>query len=215
MKQNEKGRSMVEMLGVLAIIGVLSVMGIAGYQKAISKHYINQTIQHITEMVQNTRIAMGAQKNYSGLGATQADIVNVMFTADLAPKDMLVVDANGEFVKPYIFKNKFKGGVSMRAADKAIEGDKMAFIIHFDQLPKAACIDISTADWGGANGNGYVGLVINQTMPEDLRIPTCKPSAIAQKGKATYCTGKGLMPVAAATNACSDQKNNMVEIKFY
>ena len=31
MKINESGRSMIEMLGVLAIIGVLSVGGIAGY----------------------------------------------------------------------------------------------------------------------------------------------------------------------------------------
>ena len=30
---NENGRSMVEMLGVLAIIGVLSVGGIAGYSR--------------------------------------------------------------------------------------------------------------------------------------------------------------------------------------
>ena len=33
----ESGRSMVEMLGVLAIIGVLSVGGIAGYTTAINK----------------------------------------------------------------------------------------------------------------------------------------------------------------------------------
>ena len=31
------GRSMIEMLGVLAIIGVLSVGGIAGYYKAMEK----------------------------------------------------------------------------------------------------------------------------------------------------------------------------------
>ena len=34
MMKNESGRSMVEMLGVLAIIGVLSVGGIAGYTTA-------------------------------------------------------------------------------------------------------------------------------------------------------------------------------------
>ena len=33
---NSFGRSMIEMLGVLAIIGVLSVGGIAGYSKAMS-----------------------------------------------------------------------------------------------------------------------------------------------------------------------------------
>ena len=31
--QIQTGRSMIEMLGVLAIIGVLSVVGIAGYSK--------------------------------------------------------------------------------------------------------------------------------------------------------------------------------------
>ena len=41
MKKNESGRSMVEMLGVLAIIGVLSVGGIAGYRMAMEKHKLN------------------------------------------------------------------------------------------------------------------------------------------------------------------------------
>ena len=40
----ETGRSMVEMLGVLAIIGVLSVGGIAGYSKAMFKYKLNQTL---------------------------------------------------------------------------------------------------------------------------------------------------------------------------
>jgi type II secretory pathway pseudopilin PulG len=38
----EQGRSMVEMLGVLAIIGVLSVGAIAGYQKAMFKYRANK-----------------------------------------------------------------------------------------------------------------------------------------------------------------------------
>ena len=43
MKRNQLGRSMIEMLGVLAIIGVLSVGGIAGYSKAMEKWKINKT----------------------------------------------------------------------------------------------------------------------------------------------------------------------------
>lgn len=44
MKKNltQLGRSMVEMLGVLAIIGVLSIVGIAGYQKAMNKIHANE-----------------------------------------------------------------------------------------------------------------------------------------------------------------------------
>ena len=36
------GRSMVEMLGVLAIIGVLSIVGLAGYKKAMNKIHANE-----------------------------------------------------------------------------------------------------------------------------------------------------------------------------
>jgi len=44
MKKNETGRSMVEMLGVLAIIGVLSVTGIAGFSMAMNKYKANQIL---------------------------------------------------------------------------------------------------------------------------------------------------------------------------
>ena len=51
MKQNyESGRSMVEMLGTLAIIGVLSIGGIVGYNYAINKYRANETINEIFEV---------------------------------------------------------------------------------------------------------------------------------------------------------------------
>ena len=40
-KKSQSGRSMVEMLGVLAIIGVLSVGGIAGYSLSMRRHRAN------------------------------------------------------------------------------------------------------------------------------------------------------------------------------
>ena len=43
-KNLEKGRSMIEMLGVLAIVGVLSVGGIAGYSKAMEMWKIDKII---------------------------------------------------------------------------------------------------------------------------------------------------------------------------
>ncbi len=46
MKQNQFGRSMIEMLGVLAIIAVLSVGGIAGYSKAMEKFKLNKAVEN-------------------------------------------------------------------------------------------------------------------------------------------------------------------------
>ena len=48
---NSFGRSMIEMLGVLAIIGVLSVGGIAGYSKAMEKFKINKATEEYNYMV--------------------------------------------------------------------------------------------------------------------------------------------------------------------
>ena len=44
MQMFQKGRSMIEMLGVLAIIGVLSIGGLLGYRRAVNNHQANQIL---------------------------------------------------------------------------------------------------------------------------------------------------------------------------
>lgn len=46
-KKNEFGRSMVEMLGVLAIIGILSISGITGYSYSMDKYRANTIINDV------------------------------------------------------------------------------------------------------------------------------------------------------------------------
>ena len=54
---NPIGRSMIEMLGVLAIIGVLSVGGIAGYTKAMEKIHVNKIVNMISDISTTIRTA--------------------------------------------------------------------------------------------------------------------------------------------------------------
>ena len=49
-RKSQFGRSMVEMLGVLAIIGVLSAGALAGYHKAIFKHKLNTQSQQLNSV---------------------------------------------------------------------------------------------------------------------------------------------------------------------
>ena len=51
--KSQIGRSMIEMLGVLAIIGVLSVGGLAGYSKAMRTHKVNQIVDYASEAFVN------------------------------------------------------------------------------------------------------------------------------------------------------------------
>ena len=46
---HESGRSMVEMLGVLAVIGVLTVVGITGFRHAITKHRANELLNEASK----------------------------------------------------------------------------------------------------------------------------------------------------------------------
>ena len=57
-RYNEKGRSMIEMLGVLAIVGVLSVGGLAGYNMAMQKIRINKVVEELERIIQETALLM-------------------------------------------------------------------------------------------------------------------------------------------------------------
>ena len=58
--KKEYGRSMIEMLGVLAIIGVLSIGGLAGYTMAMNRHRANSVMEYVS------RCAVLAQTRGSG-----------------------------------------------------------------------------------------------------------------------------------------------------
>jgi len=75
MKQLEQGRSMVEMLGVLAIIGVLSIGGIAGYTMAMNKHRANELLDG------GSKRAMVAMQQIA-LGYNAADVSFAEFTGE-------------------------------------------------------------------------------------------------------------------------------------
>ncbi len=53
--KNQNGRSMIEMLGVLAIIAVLSVGGIVGYSKAMSSFKHNKWRQQVEDLIFNIK----------------------------------------------------------------------------------------------------------------------------------------------------------------
>ena len=74
LKNTQSGRSMVEMLGVLAIIGVLSVGGIAGYSKAMFKYQLNQTIDILSHAFSRLVELDGLNLRSTYIGNDNADI---------------------------------------------------------------------------------------------------------------------------------------------
>ena len=87
MKINQLGRSMVEMLGVLAIIGVLSVGAISGYSNAMTKHKLNKQTEQIGFIMDNVHINLDAIKRSKA--ETGQDIINLLKAMQIIPNEMI------------------------------------------------------------------------------------------------------------------------------
>ena len=48
--ENETGRSLMEMLGVLAVMGVLTIGAIAGFNYAMNKQRANATVNYVNQL---------------------------------------------------------------------------------------------------------------------------------------------------------------------
>ena len=79
--KNEYGRSMIEMLGVLAIIGVLSIGGLAGYTMAMNRHRANQILDYVS------RCAVAAQTKGDGYTITAANC-NTLLPLETEPNGL-------------------------------------------------------------------------------------------------------------------------------
>lgn len=82
----EYGRSMIEMLGVLAIIAVLSVGGIAGYSKAMQMYKLDKWSYNLTQVIVGTQTMYMNQKSY---GDSVKDITRTLLDTGVIPKGML------------------------------------------------------------------------------------------------------------------------------
>ena len=169
-KNEQTGRSMVEMLGVLAIIGVLSVGGISGYSKAMAKYKLTKAQDQMAMILINIRTAFASAPSYNGLSNSNAILMNII------PGDMLpsgIGKASGDV------KNAFGGNVTLAATNSNTQ-----FTIQFDGLGKEACASLGSSDWGS---DGLVSVKISdaaaQTYGTDV-LPIPPTTAITQCSKA-------------------------------
>ena len=83
----QSGRSMVEMLGVLAIIGVLSVGAITGYSKAMMKYKLNKQTEQIGSILDYINIHLDDFKRSKTTIST--NMIPTLTKLDVIPKEMV------------------------------------------------------------------------------------------------------------------------------
>lgn len=211
MRVNEQGRSMIEMLGVLAIVGVLSVGGIAGYSKAMAKFKANKVIDQVTMISTNIRTLYASQRTYNGLNNVLAKKTNAI------PAEMFD-DASNSTIN-----NGFGGSVHI-TTDSHLGKAEQAYVVIFDSIPKAACVTMATTDWGGDAGSGFAYMSVDGSADDakasGVTLAASLPSTQATSGAYYAIPGAkeanlaSPMNVVTATQACASDTNNIFVWKY-
>ena len=186
------GRSMIEMLGVLAIIGVLSVGGIAGYSKAMMQFKINKTKQQIAEVVFNIR-SMYAQQNPKDYSSLYVDSL---------PEDF------GEAFGGYAEFNSRPNGI--------LEPNR--FSISLFGLPMEACVALATTNWGTDETTGFVGMsILSASAGYGYIYVGCKGEGEGSSYDAFYYACSGSLPLSpsVASKYCARSSDKSIYLSFH
>lgn len=162
MKPNERGRSMIEMLGVLAIVGILSIGGIIGYSKAMLKYKQDKLMSELSQLIINIRVLYTYQHNYAGIsnkllvdsGAVPAPMIDSATSSGMA------------------IKHAFNGDIKVYPSNGP-GGENTAFEIYAEGLNKQACLILATMDWGQDLASGFRSMYIG-TENEEITEPKMK-----------------------------------------
>ena len=158
------GRSMIEMLGVLAIIGVLSVGGIAGYTKAMEKIHVNKIVNMISDISATIKTAYISQKTYDNFGSDEF-IENGIKIQDL-----------GILPPEYTFEFEGDKWVGLSSPLTIINpvgyGHPDYSVLSIGvRVPQNLCVPLLTYDWRNADMKGIVTHV-DFSDPTNLGIGT-------------------------------------------
>ena len=167
--KSQNGRSMVEMLGVLAIIGVLSVGGVYGYGVAMKKHKANEALHKASLLA--TTVSAYAMSNDGNLPSTITDFANLGYDTDLTDNGTKF-DLKMEGVGYDVCKQMESSMGGMVRNVTCVEGSDDAVITYYKNL--------ATNDIEGANsptgGSGEGG---------DTKPTTC-PTGTSTEGSGGY-----------------------------
>ena len=189
MHSQETGRSMVEMLGVLAIVGVLSVGGIAGYSQAMSKFKVTKAMDQVQTIITNIRTLYASQRTYTSLTPVQAQAMGILTEESIDNSKGL---------------NPFGGEIQFGVGDSV--GSNRTFTVTYTGLTSEACVKMATADWGADQSSGLITMTVDGGTKEQFKW--------ANMSKPESATGTLPVAVINAATACGTTQNGSVTWEY-
>lgn len=143
-KNNQFGRSMIEMLGVLAVVGVLSVSGIAGFSETMTRYRTNRTVEQVMELAANLALIGEQSGTYDGLNN------EVAIKMKAIPSGISIAETT--------LTNLFNGTVTVEPSVLTGDSATEAFAITYTGLSSDVCIRLAAQDWQSGNTGSLLGV---------------------------------------------------------
>lgn len=141
---NENGRSMIEMLGVLAIIGVMTVGGLNIIGRSRNSQQIGQLVSEVA------RVAMTVKKMACEYDTAYGNYTNFLYKSEAYSDELKYED--GKFIGPM-------------DAEITITGTMSYFEVNVADLSEDACIQLAGNDWGRKGTNGFLSVSAGSSAP--------------------------------------------------
>lgn len=168
-KISQSGRSMMEMLGVLAIVGVLSVGGFAMVGKMQANYEANKVMDEIADLANRVRVVF---RDYEG------DMpINKYIRKAKAYPDSFNENESGD-----VNDNEFVGTTGMNyslrylcSGEQNTQGCKGTkyFNIFLYPISEDLCNQIVTSNWGSPSTNGFIGIGTGSAITSTCDCSSC------------------------------------------
>lgn len=131
-RQNESGRTMLEMLGVLGIMGIIMYGAVSGINYGMGTYKINQIYNDVQEQIQAVSDLYSWSRDYpNGETMTKTACDNDVFSRGCATSDQGLVGLH-----PY------------GAGIKINKPESGSFSIQYSGIPQDACRRLLEMEWG-------------------------------------------------------------------
>ena len=155
-KKHESGRSMIEMVGVLAVMGLITAGAFVLISSAMSSQRISRVDDDVSALVQGVRLLYNSNNNFNGL---TDDALKVLAFSDV--------------------KNPFGGVYHVITSDASTATQSEArFKIVITGLGEANATALAARKWSGAAETATCGSYSNNTFTAGSCSSTAKDVAI-------------------------------------
>lgn len=188
LRTHEKGASMVEILGVLAVIATIATGMFTGIGRVNQKIKLTAAVTEVKDIVKGMRTQFSS---FSPETITSKQLYDIGIFKNYNEEDGKTVNVFGKEM----------------LVTFGIAGSERIFTLKYKDIPPSACVDLLLADWGNDPSSGLSSIIVEQEAALGTRFHWKKDQ---QNCGTMNIMNQCLLPtLKSAMDACAHKDKNL------